>query len=333
MKYKVFMNSAGTNRERDVLRAFHEGLMTTIPTEKAEYKKLRNFNKEQGWGTGVDFAYDEKYSKCEVAVMYGSWKPERTNIHHTVRASIYEKASTFVCIETPLLGRKITNHHSYYRLGVNGFLNHSADWGFTNDCPSDRFDALGLEYTGYRKHKGNKIVIALQLAGDASLRHNDINDWAVDAVQQLRQFSDRPIEIRVHPAISEKGMTNHNDLFKRLAFLGMNNVKVVDGSREAFEYQCKDAHAVVTYSSGLAIDALLFGVPVITCDEGGFAYDITENKLSNIESMYIPDEGKVKQWLYNLAYCQWKVEEMADGTAINHLLPAITESVKQGPKD
>jgi len=327
MKYKVYMNSAGNNRERDILRAFHEGIMTTIPAEKSEYKKLRNFNKEIGLGLGVDFAYDEKYSKCDVAVMTGSWKPDRTNIHHTVRASVAEKAHTFICIETPLLGRKITHHHSHYRVGLNGFMNKDAHWGFEDNQTAQRFEELNLEYNGFRR-RGQKIVIALQLAGDASLRHNDINDWVFDTAVELRRFSERPIEIRVHPAISDKGMTNHNDLFKRLAFAGLKDVKVVDGSKIAFEYQMQDAHSVITYSSGIAIDALLYGVPVMTIDEGGFAYDITEHKLINIENMHIPHEDEVIQLFYNLAWCQWTPAEMQDGTCINRLLPYISHSAR-----
>jgi len=341
MQVKVFMSSAGHNSEREVLRCMHDGIHTVMNPEelsKEERKLQKNLDKELGIKRGVSYEYDEEYRPCDVAVFLGSWKPERTRTWHQTRTSIKKHSDCFVVIETPLLGRQMFQKNVHYRVGVNGFLNRDALWGNNVDRPSDRFDQLGLSYTGWRvkTELGDKIVIALQLAGDASLRNCDINEWCIDTVKTLREYTDRPIQIRTHPGVSEKGMGNHEDLFKQFAFANFENVTFINGKEVPWKDNLEDAYCVVTYSSGLAIDAVLNGFPVIACDEGNFAWNVAETKLKNIENLNLSSEEEVQQWLYNLAYCQWTTDEMESGECWQHLQPAIEqviEEVKQNESD
>lgn len=334
MKVKVFMNTAGHNSEREVLRAMHDGIHSIlIPSDKDEYKALKKFNKANNLSLSVSYDYGDTVSNCDLAVMLGSWKPDRSNKHHVLRTSIVESGIPFICIETPLLARKVFQPNEYYRVGVNGFLNRDAYFGPEENFNDTRFRSLGYLYNGWAKSRGNKIVIAMQLAGDASLRNNDINEWCWDTVRTLRKITDRPIEIRTHPGVSEKGWGNHEELFKKFAFEGMPNIKFVNGRDVPWEEHIVDAYCVVSYTSGLSIDAIISGVPVIACDEGNFAWNISETKLKNIENLHIPTEDTVKQWLYNLAWCQWTVEEMESGVCFKHLRSHIEGLVKQRAQD
>lgn len=330
MQVKVFMNTAGHNSEREVLRAMHDGIEKSMKPEdlsKEEWKHRKLLDKESGMKRGVSYEYDEEYRSCDVAVFLGSWKPERTRTWHQTRTSIKNNAECFVVIETPLLGRVMFQRNNHYRVGVNGFLNRDAFWGNNVDRPADRFDSLGLTYKGWKSKKelGSKIIVALQLAGDASLRNCDINEWCLDTIRELRQYTDRPIEIRTHPGVSDKGMGNHEELFKNFAFGNFKNVSFVNGKEVPWEEHLKDAYCVVAYSSGLSIDAVLNGYPVIACDEGNFAWNVAETKLRNIESLKLASDREVQQWLYNLAYCQWTPEEMESGKCWKHLLPSIEQ--------
>jgi hypothetical protein len=321
MKVKVFMMTAGHNHEREILRAMHDGIKV-----KAENKQENNFMSrisKRNSKDGVDYSYDEKYTKCNVAVMFGSWKPDRSNIHHIIRTSIVEHSNCFICIETPLLGRKVFQPNKHQRVGINGFLNCAATFGEDIDYPNDRLAALGINYNGWNKSNGNKIVIALQLGGDASLRNNDINQWCKDTVHTLRQYTDRPIEIRTHPGVSEKGWSNHEELFRYFLFGNYKNISFVNGREVPWEDQILDAYCIVAYTSGLSIDAVVRGIPVIACDEGNFAWNIAERKLSNIENLNLAADNHVQQWLSNLAYCQWTPEEMESGRCWDHLKSSI----------
>jgi len=324
MKVNVFMNSAGKNYEREVLRMMHDGIKDkVVPKNKEQFKAWKKINKEQGKGAGVYYSYEEKYSTCDLAVMLGSWKPERSNIHHIVRSSIYQNAKTFLCIETPLLGRRVFQPNFYQRVGINGFLNRSAYFGEDRNYPADRFKNLGLQYNGWQKKQGNKIIVAMQLAGDASLRHNDINEWCIDTVATLRNFTDRPIEIRTHPGVSTKGWSSYQELFEHFAFSNIKNLTFVNGKELPWEDHLTNAYCVVSYTSGLSIDAVLNGIPVIACDEGNFAWNVCERNLKNIEKLNLSNEDEVQQWLYNLAYCQWTPEEMESGECWEHLYSTI----------
>jgi len=335
MKVKVFMNSAGHNHEREILRMMHNGITDMlVPTDKKQLKEWKKINKEIGYGSGVEYDYGERYSKCELAVMLGSWKPERSSIHHVVRTSIVKNAKSFICIETPLLGRQVFKSNKYQRVGINGFLNRDAVFGEEIDYPNDRLVNLGINYKGWKRNSGDKIIVALQLSGDASLRHNDINQWCWDTVHTLRKYTDRPIEIRTHPGVSEKGWGNHDELFKNFCFnTSLKEISFVNGREVTWQEQIKNTYCLVAYTSGLTIDAVVEGIPVIACDEGNFAWNVGERKLSNIENLQLEKEENVQQWLQNLSYCQWTPEEMENGRCWNHLKTSIDRVLKNAEKE
>ena len=332
MKVNVFMNSAGYNKEREILRCMHDGIKNKIePQGKKEYKLWRQMNKEIGRGSGVFYDYAENYRSCDLAVMLGSWKKERSNIHHQVRSSIAEKAKAFICIETPLLGRRVFQENVHQRVGINGFLNKDAVWGEELVYPSDRLNELGINYQGWKTKRGSKIVIALQLAGDASLRNNDINQWCIDTVYRLRQYTDRPIEIRTHPGASDRSWEkgDYNRIFQHFLFQGYKDVTFVNGRQIPWEDQILDAYCVVSYTSGLSIDAVVNGIPVIATDEGNFAWAVGDRNISHIENLQLASNDQVHQWLRNLAYCQWTPEEMESGQCWDHLSSSVEKVLKE----
>jgi len=331
VKVNIFMNSAGHNKERVILQCMHDGIKNKIePTSKREFKEWKRINRELNRGAGVAYDYAEKYSKCDLAVMMGSWK-KRDNVHHIVRQDIANKAKAFLCIETPLLGRRVFEENVHQRVGINGFLNRDAIWGEELEYPSDRLLELGINYTGWKRNAGSKIIIALQLAGDASLRNNDINQWCMDTVFTLRQHTDRPIEIRTHPGASDRSWEkgDYNKLFQYFLFQGIQDVTFVNGRVTPWEQQILDAYCVVTFTSGLAIDAVVNGIPVLSCDEGNFTWNIGERKLSNIENLNLAEDAQVHQWLRNLAYCQWTPEEMESGQCWDHLASSVEKVLQE----
>ena len=91
----------------------------------------------------------------------------------------------------------------------------------------------------------------------------------------------------------------------------------------------EDAYCVVSYTSGLSIDAVYRGIPVIATDEGNFTWGVTERKLNNVENLNLATEQEVQQWLYNLAYCQWTPAEMEEGIVWNHLRSTIDTLLKE----
>lgn len=115
--------------------------------------------------------------------------------------------------------------------------------------------------------------------------------WTDNLVKQLKEITDRPIEIRMKPIRSQR----------------------VTGStiQEALQ---DDVHCLVTYNSIAATEALMEGKPAITLGPNA-AQLICETNLSNIDQPRIPTEDEMYMFLTHLSYAQFTQPEMEDGTA------------------
>ena len=333
MRVEIFMQSTFRERERDVLRCMYNGIKNDLwPDELCNEDRdlMRRMNRKNGQGVGVNLNYDDVgKSKYDLGVFFGSWKPDRKNPHHEVRSAIANKDKPFICIETQLLGRVMFQESEYHRVGINGFMNEAAVFGLEKEYPDDRFKKLNLEYNGWKQNRGDKVVVALQLPGDASLRGMDINDWAIWTLERVRKESDRPIEVRLHPGVSQKGIDTHLQLMQWQAFNNLPDVKFAQGRELPWEEHILDAHCVIAFTSGLSIDAVRNGIPVIACDPGNFAWPISSKNAHQVEHPFMASEENVQSWLNTLAYCQWSKSEMESGEAWAHLKPAVEKIIKE----
>jgi hypothetical protein len=76
-----------------------------------------------------------------------------------------------------------------------------------------------------------------------------------------------------------------------------------------------DVHAVVTFNSTAATEAVLAGVPVFVTAPANAARPVSNLDLSKIETPWFPDSDQVHKWACHLAYGQFHTTELADGTA------------------
>jgi hypothetical protein len=227
--------------------------------------------------------------------------------HHFTKVNIVEnhRDKPLIVIETPLLGRTITDKHEYHRVGLNHFMRGLTDFKNENS-PSDRFEKLGLKIKPWRK-KGDHILIVGQNMNDASLFGIDFSLWVKNTIQHLRRHTDRPIVFRDHP--------ENKDLMKNL-IATYNWANVSYSNKGTINDDLKNAHCTVAYTSGSSIDSILAGVPVIPCSECNFVWPVSSHQLSEIEN---PKLGEREQLLYDLAYAQWSVDEIKQGKPWQHL--------------
>jgi hypothetical protein len=277
----------------------------------------------------AEVSHSLEYEPCDVGIMIGTPKRKKTPAV-LLRNSIGKNAKCFISVDTQLLGRGITPVR-YHRTGINGILN-DALWGQKLDVyPSDRFDSLELEKYGLRREewkKGNKIIIPLQLPRDPSMKGVDPYEWSLDVVRELRkQGCTRNIQIRSHPFLGRTGSKSKKrrmeEFAKKFKSLKLKNVDLVRGETIPWKEHFEDTHCMISFTSGLSIDAILYGVPIITYDQANFAWDISSHRLEDVENLYYASDEEVKQFLYKMSYYQWTEEEMANGTTWKHLEPAI----------
>jgi hypothetical protein len=327
MKILVSIASGSNNTERNILRSFFDGVERFYFQKfgTTEHKILKKDH-----GIDLRMSYDPEIEKCDIAVQFGTVK-DRSAEHHITKQSIKKNSKTVIYVETPLLGRVISDRNSYafYRIGVNGFLNN--DGVFFHE---ERFDQTRLEklkkyltipeFKGWKNHREGNILILCQLPGDASLRGQRMSEWLLDTLEIIRERTDRNILVRLHPAMSAKGKTEFYSEIGPVLFKNYKNLSWSDGSASLAE-DLNSAGICVTYSSGSAIDAVLAGVPVIALDEGNLAYNISSHRLDDLDRPKQASGTEINQWLINLANSQWSENEILNSTVWNHLMPIIEQ--------
>ena len=330
MHIKIFMSSANDLQERNRLKALGFGIQKWIDqniTQNDRSLDVTRIGRWQQYPTTPDhvleYDYSDGYRPCDLAVIFGSWKAREKGTHQC-RTSVAFNAPKFLVIETPLLTRRTDQINQYWRIGVNGYLNRDAIWPQLVPAAAElRLEQLGIRWDGWKNQAQGPVIVALQLPGDASLRGQDINEWALDAVKRIRACCDRPIVVRCHPLVSDRGMNDHNELAAKILLAGINHIRFSDGAVIPWRDDLDGAYCTVTYSSGMAIDSILAGIPTIACDEGNFAWGLSSNLIEDVKEIHRASRDEIERWLRFLAGCQWSEQEMSDGTAWQHILPCV----------
>ena len=333
MHIKIFMASANNMQERELLTNFAAGVESWISMNQTDQENFDHIVRIGRWANMeinrdyLTYEHTEGYKECDIAVIFGSWKLREKGTHQT-RTSVATNARRFVCIETPLLNRVTDQENNYWRIGVNGYLNQDAHWPELSVAyAKSRLKSLDVTWNGWNYNPDGHIVVALQLPGDASLRGADINDWAFRTILEIRKQTDRFVVVRNHPLSSQRAFADHEELARKLLLAGVQNIKFSDGAEVSWTDDLKDAYCTVTYTSGLAIDSIVAGIPTIACDSGNFAWGISSHSAKEINKIKKANGEQVRAWLQHLVGCQWSTQEMSDGTAWRHLLPVI-ESIR-----
>jgi hypothetical protein len=340
MLIKIFMGSASNYQERDTLLKFGQGIQTWIDQQnggspQSDMVRIGRWaDLEIGLPHALNYEYAEGYTECDVAVFFGSWKAREKN-HHMTRSSVAGSSRCFVCIETPLLNRVTNTLNTQWRTGINGFLCQSATWpDYNQGLGQQRLGNLGIGgWQGWRNDPNGHILLALQLPGDASLRGVDVNEWAFNAIKEIRKVSQRPIVVRNHPLSSGRAMADHESLARQVLMHNITGIKFSDGAMMPWKDDLQGAYCTVTYTSGLAIDSVLSGIPTVACDNGNFAWPFSSHYLEEIERLKLADSNTVNTWLQHLSQCQYSVEEMQSGVAWSSLVEPINSILKKNLKD
>lgn len=280
----------------------------------------------------------DRYQECDIAILYGV---PNTGKGRKLHKSIYEQHRGIkVVLETPFIGRKVyldgssilamllrligrrrtpTNQHEYLRIGLNGAFFDDADFCNANS-PPDRWEELSKTYNlklaPYRT-QGRHVLLVGQTPNDASLRGLDMLEWLEVTANSLKRLTDRPIVIRPHPLRLSKSVKRLHQSFAR-----DRQISIDFPPRGTIFDALKDCWVSVCYSSSSAVDSLLAGVPSITLAPMSIAWPVTDHDLNHVNK---PTLHPREQWLYDLAYAQWKVDEILSGDVWRHLRTRILQ--------
>lgn len=194
-----------------------------------------------------------------------------------------ELGRDFYYIDTGYFGnRKLKDYH---RVTLNAM-----QWlGPTEDRPADRLERTRVKPRPITP--GGKILIAPPSHKAMSYWGMDPDQWVAETVDTLQKHTDRPIVIRMKQPREVRATVDTMDMALR-----------------------DDVHALVTFNSIAAVEALICGKPVFTMGPNA-AQPLANTDLAQIENPFCPDLDQVYALLRCLAYHQFTVEEMSTGYA------------------
>ena len=189
----------------------------------------------------------------------------------------------FFAIDTGYMqpGRK----KEYHRVTRNGLQNT----GPLIEREGDRLQKLKWKPQPIKT--GRKILICPPSQKVMKFYNEDVESWIANTLNEIKKYTDRPIEIRNKPSRTER-VTNKT-IWQALA---------------------DDVHCLVTYNSIAATEAFLFGVPAIALAPNA-ATSVCNTKLKDIENLNVPTSVLQYQLATHLSYCQFTSKELRDGTA------------------
>jgi hypothetical protein len=183
------------------------------------------------------------------------------------------------------------------------------------DCPDDRVVAQGWSGNRpWREHSENGPVL---FAG-ASLKYHrfvelgDPTEYAQQVVDQIKARTDRRVIYRPKPSWSAAEPIEGSEF-------SWSKLKRVDHPIQA---DLAGAHVLVTHGSAAALDAMLAGVPAIVLGHA-VTREISSTTLDDLEDPYLATAAERAKLLANLAYCQWRLNEIAAGAAWRHILQVL----------
>ena len=148
-------------------------------------------------------------------------------------------------------------------------------------------------------NKGKKILVLPPT--NAIANFFSATDWLDETVQTIKENTDREIDVREKP---------YNPTIE-IDHVGAT-VKVDRPTVHKGNINWQDYHATVTYNSNTMIASLANGVPVLCDPVNSAAAPISETDFSMIET---PKYGDRIALFSSLAYNNWTLQEIADGTA------------------
>lgn len=241
----------------------------------------------------------------------------------------------YICAESAVFRKNLPNYphpKAYHRFSWWSYFYDEGEYNADNS-PPDRWykiqDEQKIDVKDWRQ-PGDSILLLLQRPGDSSLKnllkkHGTYDAFLLHTLKEIRKYTDRKIIVRLHPArvdrqleIIERCQLKNFELSQNNKGAGLLNGG--DGLYEDFER----AWAVVGFNTNALTESACEGIPTFSLCNSSMAWPVSNKSLSKLEK---PDVFNRDQWLYNLAYCQWRTDEIEKGLPWHHLKPLYPDGL------
>ena len=240
---------------------------------------------------------DYRNPDFDIAIFYGLMRSILDGYKSVRRPAIYIDLGYFGRHEG---GRR----EGYHKMVLNG--RHPTTYFQNKRHDEKRFKHFGISVREWRGGlRDGYIILAGMSAKAAAAEKFKPEEWESKAVAEIRRYTNREIFYRPKP--------------NWLGATCLPNTRQVRGEKtEGDIYNFLDnCHAIVTHHSNVAVEGLLYGVPVFCWDGVATAPGKACRDLSRIEDPPAPT-GR-EQWAADIAWTQWNIAEMKSGAAWQYL--------------
>ena len=163
------------------------------------------------------------------------------------------------------------------------------------NLPDDRWNVLKkqdprLAWKGWKNHN-KKILLVMPNPKACKFYDVDYDTWVANTTAQIKKYSNLPIEVRIKGSRSER---NHG-------------YSIYD----AFD---SGVYATVAFNSIAALESVLYGIPAFVSVPCA-ASPLASTDLSQLANPFRPSTDLIMQQCHSLAYGQFSLQEIYDGTA------------------
>ena len=214
-----------------------------------------------------------------------------------------------------LYANKTNTPHHYLRYSFNGVFPNTGIYCDTQIDPK-RWQQISqdcniqLEST---RNKGKHILICAQRDKGWSLGKHKLINWLLDTCTKIRNHSDRPIIVRLHPKDNE----SNRQANKIAQALRKINKVALSSNRDNIEKDLVNCWAVVNHNSSAIVGPIIQGYHAFITDP--MTSQCAEVAHHNFEDIENPKEFDRQRWLERISMFHWKFSELEDGTCWKHM--------------
>lgn len=214
----------------------------------------------------------------------------------------YSQTSKAAYIDLGYWGRKDGNRWAgYHKISIND--RHPTAYFQNRKHDGLRSRTFKLRINHWRKAQEKDHILLAGMGDKGAIAEGyEPEEWEQWAIKTIRDYTKRTIIYRPKPSWKRS---------KPIGGVGFSKEKPTQDKIKGLEKALENCCAVVTHHSNVAVDGILKGIPAFVWK--GVATPMGSQDLSLIEAPPIP--GDREQWVNDISYCQWNIDEMRKGVA------------------
>lgn len=274
-------------------------------------------NTMKNFGVGVEACGDEvfyykqegqKFHDLDAAVILGYSLGDsfRSRLIHKLRNRNIH--TIFIDSDIFVYGKKDVG---CYRYSVNGVYPNEGEYFCSLASDTTKLDKIlnlhNLKVKPWRQN-GTHILILGQRHTSWNMLGNNHTEWLLDIIKRIRQFTSRPIRVRLHP-----GDTSNRPKLIRILQENFDNTIQFSShlTHQNISDDMIDAWCCVGYNSTPTCVSALNGIPIyLDAPLTSWATDVGFTDISQIENPITPDRT---DWLHKIANIHHTNDEIVQG--------------------